>query len=68
MALLIGTIELISVAHDDLGWSNPVTEWVSSISLDQVGFVVVGLFIVTWAAAIASWRYSRGGRRWLATP
>lgn len=68
VALLIGTIELISVAHDDLGWSNPVTEWVSSISLDQVGFVVVGLFIVTWAAAIAFWRYSRGGRRWLATP
>lgn len=64
VALLIGTIELVSVAHDDFGWSNPVTEWIASISLDQVGFVVVGLFVVTWAAAVAFWRYSRGGQRW----
>jgi len=64
VALLIGTIELISVAHDDLGWSNPVTEWVSSLSLDNVGFVVVGLFVVTWVAAIAFWRYIRPERRW----
>ena len=68
VALLIGTIELISVAHDDLGWANPVTEWVSSIGLDQVGFVVVGLLLLTWAAAVAFWRFSRGGRRWLLTP
>jgi len=64
VALLIGTIELISVAHDDLGWANPVTEWVSSLSLDNVGFVVVGLFVITWAAAIGFWRYGRPERRW----
>ena len=52
VALLIGTIELISVLHDDLGWVNPVTEWISAISLDNVGFVVVALFLFTWAAAI----------------
>ena len=68
VALLIGTIELISVAHDDLGWANPVTEWVSSLSLDNVGFVVVGLFVVTWAGAIAFWRYGRPERRWLPLP
>jgi len=64
VALLIGTIELVSVARDDLGWSNPVTEWIASISLEHVGFVVVGLFVVTWAAAIGFWRYSRPERRW----
>jgi high-affinity nickel-transport protein len=64
VALLIGTIELVSVARDDLGWSNPVTEWIASISLEHVGFVVVGLFVVTWAAAIGFWRYSRPDRRW----
>jgi high-affinity nickel-transport protein len=64
VALLIGTIELVSVARDDLGWSNPVTEWIASISLEHVGFVVVGLFVVTWAAAICFWRYGRPERRW----
>lgn len=68
VALLIGTIELISVAHDDFGWANPVTAWVSSLSLDSVGFVVVGLFAVTWAGAIAFWRYGRPERRWLPLP
>ena len=52
VALLIGTIELISVAHDDFGWANPVTDWVSSISLDNVGFAVVALFALTWSAAL----------------
>jgi high-affinity nickel-transport protein len=38
------------------------------LSLDSVGFVVVGLFAVTWAGAIAFWRYGRPERRWLPLP
>lgn len=64
VALLIGTIELVSVAHDNFGWSDPVTAWVAAISLDQVGFVVVGLFVVTWAAAVGFWRWGRPDQRW----
>ena len=56
VAWVIGTVELVSVLHDDLGWSNPVTEWVSSLSLNNVGFVVVILFALTWLAALAVWR------------
>ncbi len=66
VAWLIGSIELVSVLHDDLGWSNPVIEWVSSISLDNVGFVVVALFLCTWVVAIALWRF--GERRWQPSP
>ncbi len=68
VALLIGTIELVSVARDDLGWSNPVTEWLSSLSLDNVGFVVVGVFAVTWAGAVAFWRRARPESRWRTLP
>ena len=35
--------------HDDLGWTNPVTTWISTIDLNNVGFVIVGPFVVTWA-------------------
>ena len=58
VALFIGSVELISVLHDDLGWTNPVSDWVSSINLDHVGFVVVGLFAFTWIAAVIFWRGS----------
>ena len=59
VAWVIGTVELVSVLHDDLGWTNPVTEWVSALSLNNVGFIVVILFALTWAAALALWRLRR---------
>ncbi|MGH3725088.1 MAG: HoxN/HupN/NixA family nickel/cobalt transporter [Mycobacterium sp.] len=64
VALLIGSIELIAVLHDDLGWTMPVTDWVSSIDLNNFGFVIVGLFVLTWACAIAYWRLSGIEKRW----
>jgi high-affinity nickel-transport protein len=64
VALLIGTIELITVLYDDLGWIDPVTGWVSSISLNNFGFAIVGLFVAIWACAIAYWRLTGAEQRW----
>lgn len=64
VALSIGSIQLIAVAHDDLGWDNPLAAWVSGLSLEHVGFAVVGLFAVTWVAAISFWRMGAAERRW----
>ncbi|MGI9161297.1 MAG: HoxN/HupN/NixA family nickel/cobalt transporter [Mycobacterium sp.] len=58
VALFIGSVELVSVLHDNLGWTNPVSDAISSIKLDHIGFVVVGLFALTWVAAILLWRSS----------
>ena len=55
VAFLVGTIELVSVLHDNAGWVNPVTTWISGINLNNVGFVIVGLFVLTSAAAIGYW-------------
>jgi len=68
VAWVIGTVELVSVLHDDLGWTNPVTEWVSGLSLNNVGFAIVILFALSWLAAIGVWRLRAGrGRRLTAT-
>ncbi|GAA1129351.1 HoxN/HupN/NixA family nickel/cobalt transporter [Nocardioides aquiterrae] len=64
VALVIGTIELVSVLHDSGGWTNRFSDAVSSVDLDHVGFVVVGLFVVVWAAAIAYWNLGRVEERW----
>jgi high-affinity nickel-transport protein len=64
VALLIGSIELVSVLHDDLHWSDPVTDWISGISLNNAGLVIVGLFGVTWLAAIGYWKLRKVERRW----
>jgi nickel/cobalt transporter (NiCoT) family protein len=67
VAVLIGTIELVGILHDDAGWVDPFTTWVSGIDLGNVGFIIVGLFVATWAVALAYWRLARVEERW-ATP
>jgi high-affinity nickel-transport protein len=64
VALLIGAIELVAVLHDSVGWTNRFTDTVSRLDLNNVGFVVVGLFVVVWAAAIAYWNLARVEKRW----
>jgi nickel/cobalt transporter (NiCoT) family protein len=64
VALLIGTIELVSVLHDDLGLVDPVTSWISDIDLNNAGFAIVGLFVLTWVCAVAYWRLSGVEKRW----
>jgi high-affinity nickel-transport protein len=64
VALLIGTIELVGVLHAQLRWSDPVTGWIAGLDLNNVGFIVVGLFVAVWAAAIAYWKLSGVERRW----
>jgi high-affinity nickel-transport protein len=54
VALGIGTIELLSVAG------------VAEIDLNAIGYVVGGLFAVTWLVAIAVWRLGRIEQRWAA--
>ena len=68
VAFLVGTIELISVLHDNAGWVDPVTTWISDINLNNVGFIVVGLFVATWAATIGYWRLARVEDRWAHAP
>ncbi|UNO42281.1 HoxN/HupN/NixA family nickel/cobalt transporter [Streptomyces sp. MST-110588] len=64
VAFFIGTIELVSVLHEKLGLSDGLTGWISSLNLDNVGFVIVGLFVVVWAAALAYWRLAGVEKRW----
>jgi len=64
VAFLIGTIELVGILHDQLGLADPVTGWISTIDLNNVGFVIVGLFILVWACALGYWRLAKVEHRW----
>jgi high-affinity nickel-transport protein len=66
VALVIGSIELIGVAHDHLGLTGQGAEWIAELNLNNVGFIIVGLFVVVWAGAIAYWRIAQVEHRWRA--
>ncbi|MCX4728553.1 HoxN/HupN/NixA family nickel/cobalt transporter [Streptomyces sp. NPDC090052] len=64
VAFLIGTIELISVLHDKLALQDSVTGWIAGLDLGNVGYLIVGLFVVVWAAALAYWHIARVEEKW----
>ena len=64
VALLIGSIELLSVLADRLTLSGGVWDFVSGLDLNVVGYVIVGLFVLTWMVALAVWRFGRIEERW----
>jgi high-affinity nickel-transport protein len=64
VAFVIGTIELVGVVRDNLGLRDGVTDWIAGLDLGNVGFIIVGLFVIVWTAAIAYWRLAKVEHRW----
>ena len=66
VALLIGTIELLSVFADKFSLTGQPWDFVSGLDLNIVGYVIVGMFVFTWAIALAVWRFGNIEERWSA--
>jgi nickel/cobalt transporter (NiCoT) family protein len=64
VALLIGSVELLGLFADQFGWRGGFWDWISGLNLNVVGFVVVGMFVATWAVALLVWRFGRLEERW----
>ena len=65
-ALLIGGIEVISILHDKADLTDPVTTAVAGLDLENVGYLLVGLFVLTFLVAVGYWRFGRVEQRWTA--
>jgi high-affinity nickel-transport protein len=37
---------------------------IADVNLDYAGYLIVGLFVVAWLAAIAVWKFGRIEERW----
>ncbi|MFC9251086.1 Nickel transporter NicT [Amycolatopsis thailandensis] len=66
VALLIGTIEVISIVTERFGITTGPLAAIGSLSLDYVGYAVVALFVLTWLFALLVWRFARIEERWSA--
>ena len=64
VALLIGTIELMSVLADKLSLTGMPWDLVSNLDLNLVGYAIVGLFVLTWGIALAVWHLGDIERKW----
>jgi high-affinity nickel-transport protein len=66
VALVIGSIEILSLVSEKLGLTGGVWDWLAAIDLNTIGFVIVGVFVATWALALAIWRFGGIEERWSA--
>jgi high-affinity nickel-transport protein len=68
VALVIGTAELLGLLAEQFGWTGGFWDWVGGLDLNIIGFVIVGMFVATWLAALLIWRFGRIEQRWATTP
>jgi len=66
VALFIGTIELGGLLTDRLDLRGPVAAWLHGFNLNQAGFIIVAMFLGTWAIALAVWRLGHVEEKWSA--
>jgi high-affinity nickel-transport protein len=66
VALIIGSVELVSILTDQLDITTGPLAAIGSLDLNLVGYAIVGLFVLTWAIALAIWRFGRIEEKWTA--
>ena len=68
VALIVGTVELLTILTGWLNLSGGIWDFFNKLNLNTIGFVIVGMFVVVWIAAIAVWRFGRIEQRWALAP
>ena len=64
VALVIGALVLVGLLVERLAIEVGPLVWLAGLDLEFVGFAIVGLFLATWAVAVAVWRLGRIEQKW----
>jgi nickel/cobalt transporter (NiCoT) family protein len=66
VALAIGSIELMQVASTKLELGGGFWTWLNAIDFGTLGYVLVALFVLTWAVSAVIWKTARIEERFTA--
>jgi high-affinity nickel-transport protein len=64
VALVIGVVEIVSIIVQKLGITDGVLAAVGGVDLNNVGFIIVGIFVLTWLVAVAVWHLGDVEAKW----
>jgi len=64
VAFFIGTIEILSLLGDELNLTGGFWDFMANFDLNKAGFVIVGIFVLTWAVALAVWHFGHIEQKW----
>jgi nickel/cobalt transporter (NiCoT) family protein len=66
VALVIGTIELGGLIAQQLSLSGPFWDSLENVNINLLGFLILGMFLATWAIALSVWHLGHIEERWSA--
>ena len=69
ICFFIGGIELLGLHLQEiqsLSQTSGFWGFMYNFDINKAGFVIVGMFVVTWAAALLIWRYGHIEEKWSA--
>lgn len=66
VALVIGTIELVSVLAEKLSIESGPLAAIAAVDLNHVGYAIVAFFVLAWVFALLVWKYGRIEEKWSA--
>jgi nickel/cobalt transporter (NiCoT) family protein len=64
VAFFIGTIELLGLLGQELNLTGGFWSFMGNFDLNKAGFVIVGVFVLTWAVALSIWHFGHIEQKW----
>ena len=64
VAVFIGAIELLGLVAQNSNLNGSFWSFLANFNINTAGFVIVGVFVVTWVIALSVWRFGRIEQKW----
>jgi high-affinity nickel-transport protein len=64
VAVFIGAIELLGLLGQDGHLNGSVWSFFASFNINTAGFVIVGVFVLTWVVALSVWHFGKLEQKW----
>ena len=66
ICFFIGTIEVLGLLPMELHLNGSFWSFMANFDINKAGFVIVGMFVVTWVGALLIWKYGHIEEKWAA--
>ncbi len=64
VAFFIGTIEILGLIAQEANLGGGFWAFMQSFNINKAGFVIVAIFVITWAVAVGIWRFGKIEQKW----
>jgi high-affinity nickel-transport protein len=51
IALVIGTVEFLSIIVDRFGLMGGAWNWIGDLDFEVIGYIIIGIFVISWATS-----------------